>query len=165
LSFRQWYDGRISEAKGRLKIVILGSYCLIDRLRELKRYLIGNGYKETRLVADFSYPNKESWESDEEYNYRKSTMVIKYGQVFIFVFFDNVENQGVVTEIDFLAHKAQQKTQFSKVLIEDSYRDKLSSMVVGLMRLHKIDHALFKDDNELKKLAHGACFRCLHMLM
>lgn len=165
MSFRRWYDQLTIKAKRRAKIIVLGSYDVIVKLRGIRDHLQDNGYTETRLVADFKYPLKESGESDEAYYYRKSMYVMKYGDVLLFVFFDKVRNEGVVVEISFAANKLSQNVQFSTVFIEESYQPKLSGMVTGLIERHAIDYKFFKNDDELRKLVVGACSQHLHRLI
>lgn len=163
MSFRRWYDQLIIRAKSRFKIIILGSYDAIGRLCGIRDHLRNNNYSKAGLVADFEYPLKESWESKEEYYYRKSKFVMEYGDVLLFIFFDKVNNQGVVTEINFVVHELPQKIQFSTVFIEESFQSKLSSMVKGLIETHKIDCKFFRNDSELKKLTHGTCSQYLYI--
>ena len=165
MSFRAWYDEHTIKAKRRAKIIILGSYDAIQKLYNIRNHLRDNGYERTCLVADFEYPPKEPLETTEEYYYRKSTYVMKYGDILLFIFFDNVKNEGLVTELSFTANKLSQKLQFSTVFIEESYQPKLSKMVKGLIKRHKIDYKFFENDDDLKKLALGACSQHLHRLI
>lgn len=165
MSFREWYDRQIIEAKSRAKIIILGPYDGIEKLKNIKNHLRDNGYDRTCLVANFEYPPKESGESIEEYYYRKSTYAMKYGGILLFFLLDKVRNEGVVSEISFLANELSEKVQFSTVIIEESYYTKLSSVVKGLIQRHKIDHSFFRDDDDLMKLSLGACSQHLHRLI
>jgi len=165
MSFRLWYDEQITKAKGRAKIIILGSYDAMERLDNVKNHLRDNGYDRTCLVANFEYPPKESGESIGEYYYRKSMYAMKYGDILLFILLDKVRNEGVVSEISFAANKLSKKVQFSTVFIEESYYPKLSRMVKGLIQRHKIDYGFFRNDDDLIKLAQGACSQHLHRLI
>lgn len=165
MSFRAWYDEQTTKAKSRAKIIVLGSYDAIEKLSSIRDHLRDNSYSRACLVADFGYPPKESLETIEEYYYRKSIYVMKYGNILLFIFFDKVRNEGLVTEISFVANSLSEKLQFSTAFVQESYQPKLSKMVKGLIKRHRIDYKFFGNDDELKKLVLGTCSQHLHRLI
>jgi len=164
MSSHRWYDRYILQAKHKAKIIILGSYDAIKRLSGVKNYLRANDYKNAKLVADVDYRPRYSDESEEEYNFRKSLHAMGYADILLFVFYDNVKNQGVDIEISCAAQQLREKIPYSSVFIEKSYQQKTSTMLRGLIRNYKIDCKFFEDDEELKQLALGACVQHLYKL-
>lgn len=165
MNFRSWYDQRIIKAKRKIKVIILGSYEAKKRLESVRDHLRESGYTQAYLVANYAYPPREAWESEEEYYYRKSEYAMAYGDILLFIFFDKVNNEGVTVEISHIPNLLPNKIPFSTVLIEESYQQKLSSMVKGLIKTHKFSYKFFKDDEELKELAFGSCSQHLHKLL
>lgn len=154
-----------SDRKKSLKVLILGAYVPKDceqRLVKLKECLFENGYKNARLVRDFS-DMPSFHDVKPAHIVTKSKHYIKFwADVLLFVFFRNGRNEGVSVEFEFACSKVLEKLGVSVVLAEKDLS--LSSMILGSVEIQQIKADIFIDDMELCEKLLGYLTNFTHRL-
>jgi hypothetical protein len=134
------------QAKPMLRILILGSYdkTAEEELYRIKKFLIGKGYVQTRLVEDFKNPLKEDNEIQSDYNLRKTEHWLPEADVGIFVFFPLVNNDGVELEFKHVNDFYLDMIWRSIIGWSQNPRPKVSSLMNGLVnRWNEIANIVF----------------------
>lgn len=139
-----------ADRKKAMKVLILGAYVPKDceqRLVKLRECLFENGYKNARLVSDFS--DVPSFHGVKPAHIvTKSKYYIKFwADVLLFVFFKNGRNEGVSVEFEFACSKVLEKLGVSIVLTEKDLN--LSNMILGSVEIQEIKADSFVDGLEL----------------
>lgn len=144
------------EKKRRVKILVLGPYRPPDaekRLKKFRRCLHNKKYKNAKIVADFPDEPRFHPDWDIHSSLKSQEYIRNWGDVLIFVFFRDADNQGVANELTFTCLKVLEKVHFSVVLKEKSII--LSSLTKGPIKVHRIKSDVFEDDKELYEKAQG----------
>lgn len=156
---------RLNQLKSALTVTVYGSYepyrtASLGRLVALRRCLRANGYSKASLVSDYSLPQRQESETDEEYSTRLSLHWIDYSQVNIFALFCDIEQGSVGVELGYLvASAAVPKTI---VLFEGGCSSSFATLVRGSVGHANIERDTFSDDEDLCTKATAKCFNTLH---
>lgn len=134
MSAARWVAAEYLIAKPKMRILILGSYetSAATTLNEIKDFLIAKGYGQTRLIADFTNPVRGTIEPEADYNKRKSEYWLPKADVAIFIFLENVNNDGVEYEFKHVdAHHSDMMWR-SIICWSTNPRPNVSSLIEGL---------------------------------
>lgn len=160
----------ILELKSRLLITIFGSFDKkgLKKLNNLKKCLIQNGYTKCRLVSDYRFPKKRKNEDTDQYFRRKSIYWLENSDACIFVFLDDVNNEGVVYELKHTCDHLESKLDTCLVTIELKCSKYSTSLIRGtvtnLVKQQKLNRRFFKDEAQLCKFCTSAAISFLKKL-
>jgi hypothetical protein len=164
----RWVAPEYLHVKPKLRVLILGSYTAssLKRLEKLKKFLLENGYLQTRLIKDFEKPTKNRNESQSAFNLRKSEYWIPRADVPIFVFLPRVKNDGVGFELQYLCHNFSDMTWRSILGISRTSSLKISSLISGLIERWSdtIQQVFFTTNRQLQNEVRGALTNLLERL-
>lgn len=155
------------DLRNKLAITIFGSYDrkAVTRLNNLKECLIRAGYSKCRIVSDYVHPPKKKKETYDQYFLRKSIYWLELSDSCFFVFFADVENDGVAFELQRTCEHLLTKLETSLVLV-DLKRSRYSTSLIrgtvtNLVALQKLNRRFFKDDAQLCKFCASAALSFL----
>jgi hypothetical protein len=115
----------------KIRLLELGSYApsRIGRVKAVRDALIKDeNLSNTRLVADFDTPLRNTGEGDGEYNLRKSEYWIPKADVLLFVFLG--QDTGVMYELTFALDKIPGAS--SRTIIAYDRNEHITSLLAGL---------------------------------
>lgn len=114
----------------RIRVLILGSYQSINRLRGLRDALIEIGVSNTRLVDDFKGPERLLTEDNDQYNLRKSQHWIDSSDISVFNFFEGVDNSSPSIELNFMIGR----DKAHRCIVRVPENRKIGSLLKGVTR-------------------------------
>ena len=162
------YKLTLTQRKSTLKILLLCPYSppeAKERLKDIKEYLVSKGYRNTRLVEDFSSGRDLT---DKEIFKKSRDKIINWADVLFFFFFKEAHNKsklmGVQEEVAIVCEDAD-KVSKSIIFIDDEIRNKMSRMFKG--KLENYDFKLVTPSNQVntKKAASTHAFKFLKELL
>jgi len=155
--------------KKEINISIYGAFSSgrINKLTKLRDYLRGHGYN-AKLSIDLEkeYPRKEN-ESKEEYNRRISEILIRWGDIHIFVFFCEHEgefnvNQSASMELEGVYRSG--KCDCVVLYFEEGSLEQMRSLLRGLVSKTGWDYEVFENIEDIFDDAIGFCSNCIHKI-
>ena len=145
----------------RIRVLLMGSFHpnFLPRLESIKKGLIQSGIANCRITRDFDFPDRLPDEPEDSYNLRKSEYWIRRADVFIFVFFDGVDNSSVAIELN-TTLSTMPGNAWRTIL---AYQENVPSLVSGLgIRFQpEISVIAFSSDLELQQQIVGNIIRLL----
>jgi hypothetical protein len=87
--------------------------------------------------------------------------IVEWADEVIFVLFSDSDNQGVLSEFRFCSVMGKDVLQDSIILTEEGVR--LSSQVLGPIKLTRVNTATFRDDESLRGLSLGHTVKTVHI--
>ena len=153
--------------KSKLLLTIYGSYDKqgLLRLNELRNCLTKKGYTKTALVLERPYPTKNAKEDNDQYFLRKSIYWLENSDACIFVFFNDLNNEGVVFELKHVCDRLEDKLSTCLVVIESRKARFSTSLIRGtitnLMLQRKMNRRFFDNDAQLCRFCGSAAISFL----
>ena len=155
--------------KAKVVLLILGSYQdgSIQRLRDLKKRMIGIGGTKCRLVEDFDAPIRRDGEEEDAYLLRKSIYWIERGDACVFVFNAGADNESVGYELKHASDHLPAKLETTLVAV-DAMGPYASTLVRGHIQRLRVKRtarvALFRDEETLYRVSRNAALSFLRPL-
>jgi len=155
--------------KVKVVLLILGSYqdSSIQRLRDLKRRMIGIGWTKCRLVEDFDAPIRRDDEEEDAYLTRKSIYWIERSDACVFVFNAGADNESVGYELKHASDHLPAKLETTLVAV-DATGPYASTLVRGHIQRLRVERtarvALFRDEETLYRVSRNAALSFLRPL-
>ena len=140
-------------------MLILGSYedSALQKLEELRNFLIGKEYYQTCLVFDFQVPEKDESESPADYALRKSEYWLSRADVPVFIFLPEVDNTGVGYEFQHVVNNHPDMMWRSIVAISKKPRANISRLLTGVVHRwsQQLNQVHFGNQKELCEEVRG----------
>lgn len=162
------FRDRLLETKRKVKILILGDYSkdtdfigpndiCEKKLVNLKQHLIDDGYLTTRLIKDFEDEEEIPEEYYDEHFVKKSEYYIEHwGDILIFVFLKEGDNQSVIREWTHMIKICPEKCINVILLYHNEVI--IRTLLRGDIKGNRITHDEFSDDETLYERASKLVF-------
>lgn len=170
----QAFKSQILSRKTKIKVLLLGAYrhsnptsdedhqkCK-DYLINVKRYLINNGFLETKLVEDFDDELSSLPKTVDPIHFREKSFhyIDNWADILLFILTSECDNSGVLREFTHIVESNPEKCNISCILCHKKIN--LSMLTKADIKESRILEYKFDNQKDLNEFAFSVVFNLLY---